>query len=222
VSISLIERLLSRVTPVASNMQPFRPETVVDRRQPTVRWSAVVAGAAVAISSWMLLQLFGSGVALSMLGPHDLDRMRGFSIGTNAWSVLAPLIALFLGGMLGGRIAGHHDRAVAGLHGLLVWAFSAFIGVALITVSIAAMSPPMAAFSPVRELTVTSDELRARAIATADTTGCAFLIASLAIALGAIAAVGGALVVAYNSRMKRRFDGPSHNTAPYPIPTVED
>jgi hypothetical protein len=201
-------------------MQPFSRETIVDRRQPAVRWSAVVAGAAVAISTWMLLQLFGSGVALSMLGTHDLDRVRGFSIGTNAWSVLAPLIALFLGGMLAARISGHHDRPIAGLHGLLVWAFAAFVGVALITTAIAAMSPPSVVMSPVRELTATSEELRLRAISTANTAGCAFLVGSLAIALGAIAAVGGALVVAYNSKTKRRHDTvPGHTTAPYPVPT---
>lgn len=197
-------------------MQPFSRETIIDRRQPAVRWSAVVAGSVVAVSVWMLLQLFGTGVGLSMLGTRDLDRVHSFGVGTSAWSVLAPLVALFLGGMLAARLDGHHDRKIAGLHGLLVWGLASLVGVIAVTASIAMMSPSTTVMNlPIRELTMTAEDVRLRTLATADATGCAFLVSSFALALGSIAAVGGALISAHNST--RRHHDTSHSTAPYPV-----
>jgi hypothetical protein len=196
-------------------MKPFSRETVLDRRYPTVKWGAVIAGTAVAIAIWMLLQLFGSGVALAAFNAHDIDRMRGIGIGTTAWSVLAPLIALFLGGMLAARVAGHHERRVAGVHGLLVWAFTTILGVVTVTSSIAMMTPTLAAHSLSQ-----SPDMSQRALMTASDAGSAFLVASLALALGLIAAVGGALTAGHAAVRRRRLDtepGVTPTpTAPYP------
>ncbi len=206
-------------------MQPFSREAIIDRRQPAVRWSAVVAGSVVAVSVWMLLQLFGTGVALSMLGTRDLEHVHSFGVGTSAWSVLAPLVALFLGGMLAARMAGHHDRKTAGLHGLLVWGVASLIGVIAVTSAIAMMSPSNAVMTPpLHTLSMTADDVRVHMLATADATGCAFLVSSLALALGAIAAVGGALISAHNST-RRHHDTShttAHTTAPYPVVDPHD
>lgn len=178
-----------------------------------MKWGAVIAGTATAIAIWMLLQLFGSGIALAAFDARDLDRMRGIGIGTTAWSVLAPLIALFLGGMLAARIAGHHERRVAGVHGLLVWAFTTILGVVTVTSSIAMMTPALAAHS------MSSGDMGQRALMTASDAGSAFLVASLALALGLIAAVGGALTAGQAAVRRRRLDtepGVTTPTAPYP------
>jgi hypothetical protein len=117
-------------------MQTFSRETIVDRRQPAVRWSAVFSGAAVAAGTWLVLQLLFTGGALAGLDPDDLEAARLFGIGTTAGTLLAALVALFLGGLVAGRLAGHFDRKVAGMHGLLVWAITAVAGIVLIASSV--------------------------------------------------------------------------------------
>ncbi len=201
-------------------MQPFSRETIVDRRQPALRWTAVLAGSSVAIGTWMLLQLFGSGIALSVLESRDWNRIHQVGIGSSAWSVIALVASLFLGGMLAGKLSGHHERKVVGLHGLMVWAVTAIIGVMSVTSSIAMMAPSLLS----RDLALQGAEMRAYSVGVANNTGCAMLIASLGLALGAVAAIGGAITAALKVARHRRHDTipgaiyPGHTTAPYPIP----
>lgn len=121
-------------------MQPFSRETIVDRRQPYIRWSAVLAGAAIAAGTWMLLQLLFTGGALTAIDPEEVDRVREFGIGTTVGSLLAPLIAMFVGGLLAGRLASHYDRKVAGLHGVLVWALTTVLGLLITAGAISALT----------------------------------------------------------------------------------
>jgi hypothetical protein len=121
-------------------MQPFSRETILDRRQTYVRWTAVVAGALVAIGTWMLLQLLLTGGALSSIDPDELDNVRAFGVGTTIGSVLAPLIAMFVGGLVAGRLAGHLDRKVSGLHGVLVWTITSIVGLTLLASAVGAMA----------------------------------------------------------------------------------
>jgi hypothetical protein len=104
-------------------------ETIIDRRQPAMRWSAVFAGAAVAVGLWVLLQTLGMGVGLAAIDTDDAGSLRGAGIGTSVWSLLAPLIAMFGGGLFAGWLASTRDPKVAGMHGVVVWAFTAVLGV---------------------------------------------------------------------------------------------
>jgi len=112
----------------ASLMQPITRETVVDRRQPAIRWSAVLAGTAVAVGVWGVLQVLGIGAGLVALDPDDASSARGVAIGTGAWSVIAPLIAMFAGGFVAARLANTYDRRVAGTHALVMWGLTATTG----------------------------------------------------------------------------------------------
>ena len=150
-------------------MQPFSRETIIDRRQSGVRWSAVFAGAVAAVSVWMLLELLGLGAALLVLAPDDIDNVRSFAIGTTVWSLISPLIALFAGGALAGRLASHYDRKVAGLHGALVWGMTTVFGVVAIAGAVAMLDPtgrpsaaPVAAYSSRAELERTLAPINAR------------------------------------------------------------
>ena len=121
-------------------MQPFSRETITDRRQPYIRWTAVVAGALVALGAWMLLQLLLTGAALSAIDPDEIDHMRGYGIGASIGSVLAPILAMLAGGLVAGRLAEHYDHKVSAFHGVLVWTISSIIGIALIASTVGSLA----------------------------------------------------------------------------------
>lgn len=111
-------------------MQPTisRETFLIDRRQPTLRWSAVFAGTACSVGFWMLLQLLGVGIGLAAINADDVGTLRGASVGTTIWTLLSPLIAMFFGGVIAGKLSQSFDRKLAGAHGLVMWAFTSILG----------------------------------------------------------------------------------------------
>jgi hypothetical protein len=109
-------------------MRPFSRETIIDRRQSHLRWSAVIGGTALAIGLWILLQTLGMGIGLSAVDVDDAGNLKGIGIGTGVWSLIAPLIAMFLGALLVGRLCGTRDRKVGAMHGAVMWALALVIG----------------------------------------------------------------------------------------------
>ena len=122
-------------------MQPITRETIVDRRQPAVRWSAIFAGTAVAVGVWLLLQVFGMGAGLAAIDTDNAGSLRGVGIGTSVWSLLAPLIAMFIGGWVAGKLAATRDDRIGGLHGVIVWALTSVLGVMLAVSLISSIVP---------------------------------------------------------------------------------
>jgi hypothetical protein len=121
-------------------MKPFTRETVTDRRQGAVRWTAVIAGALVALGTWLLLQLLLTGGALSAIDADHVDKLRSYSIGTSVGSILAPLLAMFAGGLVAGKLASYYDAKVSAFHGALVWTIASVIGVALLGSVVSSMA----------------------------------------------------------------------------------
>jgi len=74
----------------------------------------------------MLLQLIGLG--LGLLAVHDAESLRGVGAGTAIWTLVAPLVAMFFGGVIAGRLAQTYDRKVSGVHGLVMWALTSILG----------------------------------------------------------------------------------------------
>jgi hypothetical protein len=109
-------------------MRPFSRETIVERRQSHMRWSAVFAGTAFAIGLWILLQTLGMGIGLSAIDVDDAGNLKGIGIGTGIWSLIAPLIAMFIGALLAGRLSGSRERTVGAMHGGVMWALALVIG----------------------------------------------------------------------------------------------
>jgi hypothetical protein len=95
------------------------PETTV-----RVSWGALFAGTAVALASWLLLYAFGIAAGLSAIDPNDLTSARVSGLGTGVWSILAPLIALFVGGFVTARLVRTPRRGETILHGVVVWALT--------------------------------------------------------------------------------------------------
>lgn len=106
-----------------------RETVLIDRRQPMLRWSAVFAGGACSVGIWLVLELLGVGAGL--YAHHTADSagaMHAASVATRVWSLVAQVIALFIGGVIAGRFAQTYERRLAGLHGLVMWALTSLVG----------------------------------------------------------------------------------------------
>ncbi|MBA3501349.1 MAG: hypothetical protein H0T65_13310 [Deltaproteobacteria bacterium] len=103
-------------------------ETIIERRQPQLRWGAVLGGAALTLGIWITLQVLGLGIGLASVETDDAGTLERAGIGTGIWSLIAPLIAMFLGGLLAGRLAATRERKVGAMHGSVVWAIALAIG----------------------------------------------------------------------------------------------
>ena len=96
------------------------------------------AGAVCSIGLWMLLQLLGTGIGLSAIDADDAGSLRTAGVGAGIWSLIAPLIAMFLGGLMAGKLSQTYDRKLAGAHGAVMWALTSVVGL-WATISIASM-----------------------------------------------------------------------------------
>ena len=98
-------------------------------RHARVSWGALFAGATVAVACWILLYMVGIAAGLSSIDPADVGTLRSAGLGTGIWSVIAPLIALFVGGYVAARLAGKLNRTDGTLHGVVVWGLTTMAGV---------------------------------------------------------------------------------------------
>src|SRR3954462_9804860 len=69
-------------------------------------WSAIFGGVVAALGIWALLYALGLALGLSAIDPNNPESAKPSGIFTGIWSLVVPLIALFIGGMVAGRGAG--------------------------------------------------------------------------------------------------------------------
>lgn len=187
-----------------------------DRRQPALRWSAVFAGVAIAVALWSLLQMLGMGVGLASVDVDDAGSLRHASIGNSVWSMIAPLLALAVGGYVAGRLAHTFDQRVGAMHGFVTGALSAVVGLILAVSLVSMLAGNSVSMATGRFLTTdhvqVAPSLRAAERAeAAKHAGKILLGAGAALLLGLGAAVaGGGLAV-------RRVNRPKHDTAEVPV-----
>src|SRR5688572_16152819 len=62
-------------------------------------WGAVFAGAIVSIGIWLLLYVLGLGIGLTAINPAEVGSLRGAGLTTGIWSLIVPIVAMFLGGI---------------------------------------------------------------------------------------------------------------------------
>jgi hypothetical protein len=98
-----------------------------------IGWSAILAGATVSVGVWLVLHLLGIGIGLTAIDPDDAGTLRGIGIGTGVWSAIAPILALFIGGLVAGRVAPTINTANAAIHGAVVWALTALTALLLLS-----------------------------------------------------------------------------------------
>lgn len=103
-------------------------EPIIRTLPARLRWSAVLAGTVSALGLWILLYALGAALGLSSIEPGDDGSVRSSGMLTGVWGLVAPLIALFLGGLVAGRVAGPATKLTGALHGLVMWGITAIGG----------------------------------------------------------------------------------------------
>lgn len=128
------ETVIPVVTPTYSG-----PPLVTAERSAIVSplgWSAIFAGATVAVGVWLVLHMLGIGIGLIAIDPDEADSLRAVGIGTGIWSAIAPLIALFIGGLVAGRMAPTINTANAAIHGAVVWGLTGIAALLLLATAV--------------------------------------------------------------------------------------
>src|SRR4051794_35167336 len=119
---------------VESTARPAASDFPVGR--PRISWGAVFGGTVAALGLWALLYVFGLAVGLSTIDTNGVRSLRPSALFAGLWAVIAPLIALFIGGWVAGRGAGFVGRAGGAVHGLVVWSLTTIFGGALVVAAL--------------------------------------------------------------------------------------
>lgn len=106
-------------------------ERIMDR----ISWSAVAAGALVALAIHIALSTLGVGVGAGAIDPYDKHPVKGVPTMVLAWMFVSGLIALFAGGLVAGRLSNTNPFDSA-IQGVIVWSFATVILVILTTTSL--------------------------------------------------------------------------------------
>ncbi len=96
------------------------------------------AGGVVAFGLWVLMQMLGIGIGMIVVDPEKLSE-RGLGIAAIIWTFGTPMIALFFGGLVAGRLSATFERRLGALHGLVVWALTATLGIATTLLAVGAL-----------------------------------------------------------------------------------
>jgi len=124
----LVPSLAFGATPVIANEQIIPS---LDR----ISWSAVLAGAVVALAIHAGLSTLGIGIGAAAIDPQNRKHPAdGVSTTLLVWMLLSGLIALFAGGWVSGRLAGTvpFDSTI---HGIIMWSFATLLLLVLATTS---------------------------------------------------------------------------------------
>lgn len=87
-------------------------------------WAAVFAGSTLALGIWLLLYVLGLGVGLTAIDPDHAGSLRGAGMTTGIWSLIVPLIAMFIGGLAAAKVGGAMTRTSAAIQGGVVWSLA--------------------------------------------------------------------------------------------------
>jgi hypothetical protein len=97
-----------------------------------LNWGPIIGGAFVALAAWIMLYALGLALGLTAIDPKQPDSTRTAGLISGIWSVVTPLVALFIGAYVASRTAGIVDRVVGAMHGAVLWAITTVIGVLVV------------------------------------------------------------------------------------------
>ena len=114
-----------------------------------IDWGAILAGTVIATSISVVLTGFGSAIGLSMTSPFEGKGFSGVAIAVaiGLWVIWVAVSSLIAGSYLAGRMRRRAGDATPdevsvrdGVHGLVVWALAALIGVVFASMSVAGVT----------------------------------------------------------------------------------
>jgi hypothetical protein len=130
---------------------------MVEMDRSAVSWASILAGAAVAIGTTLILIALGSGLGFAAASPWPgaAPSAQKFAIGVGVWLIVTQWLSSALAGYITGRLrtryTGIHTKEVLfrdTAHGLLAWAVStAIVGAVAFSVTISATSSAATAAS---------------------------------------------------------------------------
>lgn len=110
-----------------------------------ISWGAILAGTLTAVAVSFLLNMLGLGIGFTSIDPMtETNTLHGLGTGTIIWWALSNLAALFIGGMVAGRMSGLPSNSDGGLHGFLAWGLYLILSVYLVTSTIGGIFNGMA------------------------------------------------------------------------------
>jgi hypothetical protein len=104
-------------TTYSDEQEPASLRPLTSERPWRFSWGAVLAGATISLGLWLLLHVLGLGAGLTAINPDDVGSLRGVGMTTGIWSLIVPLIAMFLGGFAAAKVAGPITRLGGAIHG---------------------------------------------------------------------------------------------------------
>jgi Protein of unknown function (DUF2795) len=92
-------------------------------------WGSVLAGAAVAGASMILLSLLGVAIGAGGLRftQTTASDMAGYGLGAGIWTAINLILSMAFGAYVAARLSGTHSHLDAELHGITVWAVATLL-----------------------------------------------------------------------------------------------
>ena len=188
------------LTPARNALDPdlYPAGTQIESAGSAVSWAAILAGATIAIATWLVLFTLGAGLGLA--GTSSWQDMQPsattFRIAVGVWLIVTQWVSFALGGYIAGRLrvrwASLHTDEVFfrdTAHGLLTWAVSTVIVAGLAAMATAFASPET---MPAPDVSASvAEELRKAAAASAIFTAIAMLTGAFIASVSAV--IGGRL-----------------------------
>jgi hypothetical protein len=84
-----------------------------------IAWGPVMAGAVLALATYLLLTLVGTALGLSI---HGRVSDRGLAIGAVVWAVITTAWSLFVGGFVASQFTTGENKIEGAVYGFIVWA----------------------------------------------------------------------------------------------------
>lgn len=103
-----------------------------------IRWTAIFAGLAGGLASYMLLSLLGVAVGLTAVDPQSTDPVGSVPVATGIWTGISMLVGALIGGYVSGRMSGLFRRADGMLHGFVAWGSTTLLFAVLMTTALGA------------------------------------------------------------------------------------
>jgi len=90
-----------------------------------ISWSAVLAGAVIAVTAYLILITLGIAVGLSLT--HTRLSYSAIGIGAGIWALVSMLVSVFVGGCVCSRCTAGENKTEAAMGGVVVWGVVMFM-----------------------------------------------------------------------------------------------